>query len=314
MAKVASVNIDCAANGGAEAIWNLINLLVNGGGGWSIVAQSDASGGNITHAGTGAGGLNNPNAYVVIQEPAGGQGRRYFFQRSSGANDYAWWIRYMRSNVVLGGGDSITMPFPTPNTTGTIENLIGTGAAGATLFDTAGGAGTRNYYTHAVAMTTASNNGFFFAVFTTIKTTGTMGGGMIALPLLAPPQNLDSLLLLIGTTTGPFNTGQLFNTKVGYFKYGLVGQDWKVNNIVSVSLSNLNIVNPYSGEDDVFSPRWQDQAAGSYMGGTSLVLQAGLARGYPNTINLNTDAFVYTHPSAGQGLLLPWPNGVTPLL
>jgi hypothetical protein len=314
MAKIASVNVDCAANGGAEAIWNLIDLLVNGGGGWSIVAQSDASGGNITHAGTGAGGLNNPSAYVVIQEPAGGQDRRYFFQRSSSANDYQWWIRYMRSNVAIAGGTNTVMPFPSPNTTGTIENLVGTGAVGAQLFNTdgvSGSPGTRNYRTHAVAFTTPTSDAFFFGMFCTIKITGAISGTVFACPMTsAIVGDQDPIIIACESGLGAMQLAG--GQRKSYLRYGLSGQLWRDGNSFA-NASGSGAVNLWTGDDDVIEPVFYDSPTGSFRGKTSLILQSGIARSYPNTINLNTNAYAYTISST-TGIIMPWPNGVEPVL
>lgn len=316
--KIASVNVDCATNGGAAAIWNLIDLLVNGGAGWSIIASSDGSGNPVTNAAT----IDNTSAYVVIQEPAGTHApgtaaRRYFFQR--GASSHLWWVRYMRSNAAIAGGTSTVMPFPTPNTTLTIENLVGTSATGAALFDNSGGSDTRNYLTHAVAYTTPYGAGavpgdtgaYFFAMFCTVRVTGLVSGVCFALPLTQPSAG-DADPVIIGCAPNPIALNQSVSngSRSAYYRFGIVGAAFALH---SAGTTVFSVANPYSGDDNLIGPTFYHNSTGSPKGYTDLCLQTGTTRGYPNTINLNTDAYVYTSNSAPV-LVFPWPNGVTPVV
>lgn len=84
---------------GAVAMYRLKTLLKSVG--WTVTASSDgttlnASGDQITHDGTGAGGMRNLRAWFVIQQP-GALPRQFCFQRSSdavGTNSGNWRIKY----------------------------------------------------------------------------------------------------------------------------------------------------------------------------------------------------------------------------
>lgn len=317
--KIASVNVNCATNGGAAAIWNLIDLLVNGGAGWTIIASSDGSGNPVNSAAT----LDNTSAYVVIQEPAGTHApgtaaRRYFFQR--GASSHLWWVRYMRSNAAIAGGTNTVMPFPTPNTTLTIENLVGTSATGAALFDNSGGSDTRNYLTHAVAYTTpyaagavpGDTGAYFFTMFCTIRVSGSVSGVCYALPLTQPSAG-DADPVMIGCAPGSAamsgSSGISGGVRSAYYRLGLVGQAFSPHLTNSTGFTTAN---PYTGTDNVVGSLWHRSTDASPKGYTDLILQGGTSRSYPNTINLNTDAYIYT--IGANAFLIPWPNGVTPVV
>lgn len=80
---------------GAQTIWALINLLVNGAS-WTAVDSYDGTSGYpsvVTGGGTGANGLDNSNAWVHLRDPGGG--RELLFWRTS--NHYTWNILYSLS-------------------------------------------------------------------------------------------------------------------------------------------------------------------------------------------------------------------------
>jgi hypothetical protein len=320
MAKIASVNVDCATNGGAAAIWNLIDLLVNGGAGWTKIAESDGSGNPVTSAAT----LDITSAYVVIQEPTGTHApgtaaRRYFFQR--GASSHLWWVRYMRSNAAIAGGTNTVMPFPTPNTTLTIENLVGTSATGAALFNNSGGSDTRNYLTHAVAYTTPYGAGavpgdsgaYFFTLFCTIRVTGAVEGVCCALPLTQPAAgDADPVIIFCAPNPTRLDSPLGAGVRSAYYRFGTVG---------AIFIGHLSgspgfwTSNPYNGADNLLGPVFYRISTGEPKGYTDLCLQTGTNRAYPNTINLNTNAFVYTNFQLSiPFIVFPWPNGVTPVV
>lgn len=94
---------------GHEIVWALISTLVAGG--WSKEFESDGSGGAVESAAD----LNNTDAYVVLQQPTGGDApfagsRQWGFQRGSNANEYR--VRMSQSGT-LAGGDATNMPTST---------------------------------------------------------------------------------------------------------------------------------------------------------------------------------------------------------
>lgn len=304
MAKVASVNIDCATNGGAQAIWNLVSLLTSNG--WTLPFSSDNTGAAVTNAGSGAGGLNRQNAYVVVQDPSGATGRKYLFQRSSTlANDFAWWVRYTRAGT-LTGATNTAMP-----TSPDIQSLFGTSAAGTTLFNT-----TTNYFTHAVVETTPSFGVYQFWFAATVKLTGALQGGMYvtAVDTATVSGGLDqdpSACKVAATSAWVGNTGVAM-----WQYYGLVtpAPAFTATGGFSLAPNAILVVNAYTGKDDAI-PVLYNSAAGAapYKGQATWIRRGLVNRDYPNTLDLNTDAYCY-FSSGGQPLLLPWPNGVTPSL
>jgi hypothetical protein len=304
MAKVASVNVDCATNGGAQVIWNLVSLLIANG--WTLAFSSDNTGAAVTNAGSGAGGLNRQNAYVVVQDPSGATGRKYLFQRSSTlANDYAWWVRYARAGT-LTGATNTAMP-----TSPDIQSLFGTTAAGTTLFNT-----TTNYFTHAVAETTPSFGVYQFWFAATVKLTGALQGGgyVTAVDTAAVSGGLDqdpSVCKVAAANAWPGSSAIAM-----WQYYGLVSPApaFIATGSFSPNPGSIAAVNAYTGKDDAL-PVLYSSAAGTapFKGQATWIRRGMVTRDYPNTFNLNTDAYCY-FVSSSLPLLLPWPNGVTPSL
>jgi hypothetical protein len=303
MAFQHSVNVDCAANGGATAIWALITLLkahgftqVGSGDGTTFAVGST---GPVVSGAAGVGGLDNVGAWVIVREPA--SGRSYAFQRGS-ANDAAWWIRYSRTAAISTGGSATVMPTSTE-----IQNLFGTAAAGTTLFNTTGGTGTRNYYVHC-AMDDAAHNGVYpFYLMATLKGTGTMQGGLIALPMdLMSTGDQDPVVFGVGATTSPWTT----SSKLGYFRYGLVGEVWQTTMAIA-NMGGYTGPNGYSGADDTFPAYCYNST--SWKGASTWCRSSAYGRAYPDTLDLTSYAYIYTSSSSGA-LVLPWPASVTPLL
>src|SRR5579863_1877774 len=77
-------------------LYQLITVMLAAN--WTKTQDSDgttySSGGTqVTGGGTGANGLNNPLAYVVMQSPAGSGHSQIVMQRGS-ADDAHWYIKY----------------------------------------------------------------------------------------------------------------------------------------------------------------------------------------------------------------------------
>ncbi len=91
---------------GNEVVWALIDTLIAGG--WTKEFESDGSSGPVESAAD----LNNADAYVVLQQPAGGDApfagsRQWGIQRGSNANEYR--VRLSQSGT-LAGGSATAMP------------------------------------------------------------------------------------------------------------------------------------------------------------------------------------------------------------
>lgn len=314
MAKVASVNVDCATNGGAAAIWNLVNLLISNG--WTKFADSDGTtysgaGTRVTGPGSGANGLNNANAWVALRDPSGASGRKYLFQR--GSNDYSWWIRYVRSATLNTAGNATTMP-TNPSVTNDLQNLFGTAAAGTPLFST-----TTNYYAHAVYETTDSFGVYQFWFAATTKVTGALGGGGyvtgVDTTTVSNSLDQDPSACRIGAT----NTWANATSGVLMWQYyGLVSPAPAWTTTASYSYDPLAIAsaNSYTGNDDALPMLFSSgNGAAPFKGQSTWMRRALVQRAYPNTINLTTDAYCYFASSTATAtILLPWPNSVTPQL
>ena len=113
---------------GAEAIFNLKAMLKLAG--WVVQSSGDATSyfaasDGITTAGSGAGGMNNANAWFRIQDP--GAVRELVVQR--GSTSRAFWIRSSKSAKFVGGAPSATVA---PTATDQ-QNEWGTIATGTTL-------------------------------------------------------------------------------------------------------------------------------------------------------------------------------------
>lgn len=320
MAKVSNVNVNCATNGGAEAIWTLVNLLISNG--WTKFADSDgttysSSGTQVTGSGSGANGLNNANAWVALRDPSGASGRKYLFQR--GTNNYDWWIRYVRSATLNTSGNATTMP-TNPSVANDLQNIHGTSASGTTLFRT-----TTDYYAHAVFETTAAFGVYQFYIATTQKVTGTPLGGMIVIgtDTTTVSNNLDQ-------DPAVCKAGSSVNSTVTWFNFSSAMLMWQYYGMVSPAPSWVTggssliftstavaTVNQYTGNDDSVPVLFTSAASNQppYKGQSTWARIALVRRDYPNTTNLNTDAYCYfSLPGNVIYVLLPWPNGTTPQL
>jgi len=313
MAKVASVNVDCATNGGADVIWNLVSLLLANG--WTKFADSDGTtysgtGTQVTGPGSGANGLNNANAWVALQDPSGSSGRKYLFQRGS-ANS-SWWIRYVRSATLNTAGNATTMP-TNPSVANDLNDLWGTTAAGATLFSTTG----TNYFAHAVTETTPSFGVYQFWFAATVKVTGALqGGGYVAgVDTTAVSGGLDQDPSVMKIASNNSWAGE-FNNIQRWMYYGLVSPApaFASTGCFVSTPQAIASVNGYTGADDALPllATADNSTYAPYKGQVTWMRLGLVTRSYPSTINLNTDAYCYF--SATYRLLLPWPNGVTPSL
>ncbi len=310
MAKVSSVNVDCATNGGAAAVWNLVNLLISNG--WTKFADSDgttysSSGTQVTGPGSGANGLNNASAWVALRDPSGASGRKYLFQR--GSADSNWWIRYVRSATLNTAGNSTTLP-TNPSVANDLQSIHGTSSSGTLLFDAGG-----NYYAHAVYETTAAFGVYQFWMAASVKVTGNAAGGMLAMGLdtatVSGGLDQDPSFAIASSTSSWLSTGGL---KFWNY-YGLVSPAPAfVTSGVRFTPTPIATVNQYTGNDDAFpiivvgiSTQFPYKGQGDW------ARSAGVSRTYPNTINLTTDAYCY-FAGGGFHLLVPWPENTTPQL
>lgn len=310
VAKVSSVNVDCVTNGGAAAVWNLVNLLISNG--WTKFADSDgttysSSGTQVTGPGSGTNGLNNTSAWVALRDPSGASGRKYLFQRGSADNN--WWIRYVRGATLNTAGNATTMP-TNPSVANDLQNIHGTSSSGTLLFDAGG-----NYYTHAVHETTAAFGVYQFWMATSVKVTGAAAGGMLVMGLdtnaVSGGLDQDPSYTVANSTSAWIQSGVL---KFWNY-YGLVSPApaWVTGGTRAAS-TPIATVNQYTGNDDAFPIIvFGSSSQFPYKGQGNWARVAGVLRTYPNTINLTTDAYCYFSDGT-RVLLLPWPENTTPQL
>lgn len=106
--------INQTAGVGSDIVYRLKTALVASG--WTVTKSSDgttynSTGDQITHTGTGAGGIKNARAWFVIRQPGTNQ-REFCIQRSSDAStlNYNWRIKYSGgpSTGFVGGTPSAT--------------------------------------------------------------------------------------------------------------------------------------------------------------------------------------------------------------
>lgn len=135
---------------GAETIFILKRLLKNEG--WTVLSSSDgstynSSGDQITSSGSGAGGMDNSDAWFRIEDPL--SVREYVFQR--GTSSYIWkWI-YSASDGFTGGSpDATTIPTATDE-----QGLARTLTTFQTMFPTSG-----SWRAH-IAAQDAAHNGVY---------------------------------------------------------------------------------------------------------------------------------------------------------
>ncbi len=162
MAKTYSVNnttISSPLTTGTAAIWALITAMTTAG--WTMVRSSDGttagSGIHVTGSGTGAGGLGNTGAWVVMQQPTGGSGnyagtRQICFQHTNAGNDVAttdnsmvWRIMYSKLAGFTGGSAAVSA------TATDQKAVLGGGTAGSPTFEILFNTGWGGYRYHIMA-------------------------------------------------------------------------------------------------------------------------------------------------------------------
>lgn len=121
MAFIFDTNIFVTGGNAAIAMFHLKQLLKLAG--WTVPTSSDGltynpSGDQITTQGSGAGGMDNVNAWFVIQSP---DGHSWAFQRGlvPNLNSQDWWILVSRAAGFVGGTPDVATP-PTATDAGLV--------------------------------------------------------------------------------------------------------------------------------------------------------------------------------------------------
>lgn len=318
MPLVYSVN-QAAANG-AEVMFKLKeHLKVQG---WTVPRSSDgttfnASGDQITLAGSGAGGMNNNAAWFVVRDPSGAGGKSFLFQRNDQSVSYGWYNAFSITAGFTGGGAN-TAPTATDEkkVSGTSKSVFGDMFA---TLDTAMkchfAADTSAPYTwYSMAFTTGGSTYRHFMAMDTLIS------GTYSASDTAP------LVVLMSTGNKPFypdNSGFYAQNHAtsdlggcwGYYKYALSGEAFVnygqcVPNHQQAALpSNLG-TNPYESKDDLFPVVYgRSTPNASYKGISTLFKYTGSLRANLDTFTVSTarDRIVI------RGISLPW-DGTVPVL
>lgn len=328
----------------ADAMLMFKTLLKSAG--WTCTNSSDglthnASGDQITTNTSGAGGMNNPNAWFVLIAPGAVDGytrQLLFFRDNSSStltNPTNYWIQYSISAGFTGGGAT------TPPTASDAANILGTSTTGSPLFT--------NGSTFRWQILADSATPYTFAAFaypigggnaTTFMMSDRMAAGSF------PSQDNDPYVwFMSGYNTNhcmPFNasgTNTQLSTDVGFtqssfsasqgvpsswLKYGLSGQVFTPTPSLTLSQFNSNPnysvapfgagSNPHSGNDDLFPLLYGRVAAAGgvcgYKGTSSLMQWCGAQRATADTVTVSTSS---DHIVVNGAVVLPW-NGTNPLI
>ena len=209
------------ANGAAAVYGFLVNCLVAAG--WSKTKDSDgttysSSGTQVTGSGTGTNGLQNTNAWFVVQAPAFNTiTRSLCFQR--GTNNQTWRIKYSPTGF-SGGSPSATQ---VPSATDEVV-VIGGGTDSSPSFSTLFGAD-GGYRFNGCAGDSSVGYGIYWYAFTTGN--AGLGQSSILLDVLAsgtyPSADTDPAVVAVmaSSNNAPFQYGQWQNSSSADCPYGL---------------------------------------------------------------------------------------------
>lgn len=314
MAKVYSVNTTPAT--GSATMFDIKETLKSAG--WTVSSSSDgttynASGDQITHAGSGAGGMANSRAWFRIQDPGGR--REYCIQKSTSDN-IAWRIKYSASQRFVAGSPDATVT-PSASDEGI---LLGAGSDAsptfASLFST-----DNSYKSHIVAMNVAEGNVYSFWWFSSVNGTGTLAPGFFCEALdVNASSSVDEdrcvTVAAVGSVWNSFSNDGY--APYGWYRYNLSGAAFGRHSALvpyGAAYFGNEGTDAYEGKDTLLPPLWAKTNLG-VKGASKFMMysSAGASRAYPDTVNLATDAYVYMQVYASNCALIPWPEGVTPLV
>lgn len=330
MAKVFSVG--SSLTGGPAIIFNLKTQLKLGG--WTVTRSSDgttfnSSGDQITTAVTGAGGMDNNNAWFVIRQPAavGGAQRMLMFMRGNSGADY-WTIQYSRNGVFTGGSATV------PATATDSQYIHGV--------DVVGGASFYNAIATRVSFMYDNASPYGWWVIAHNSGTTTFNSLLMMDPLTSGSSNaLDDdtyVFVSCGSSSTYGNTiyDSVSNPNanlvgissplgspgcVGWYKRNLTGATWVrlamgILNFHGLSVYHGQGQNGYATKDDLF-PIIYGRSGGNgattqpFIKGTSTLAQmVSTHRASQDTLTVSTTRD-YLH--IGPGMVLNW-NGSVPTL
>lgn len=122
-------------NGGAEVLFGTKELLKAAG--YGVLSSGDGTtlfaGDGITHAGVGAGGMNNSRSWVRVQAPAAMAPRREWILLRGSTGDRFAWIQVSAEDGFVGGAPT----GDTPPTALDAANIVGIDTTGGLVFPAA---------------------------------------------------------------------------------------------------------------------------------------------------------------------------------
>jgi hypothetical protein len=347
MAKITDVN--GVPTTGAAAIYKLKTTLKAAG--WTVPRSSDgstynSSGDQITHAGIGAGGMENGKAWFVIESPNGEH--QWCFQRDLSDNA-EWRVKVSSLDGFTGGSPGILeTPYATDE-----QIMNGGGSDGSPtfgdLFTVDGG-----YRFNVIAQDAATGTGveiygfWAFAVEVGIGDIETiiahepmdpdtfpeLSSGTRAAPVIGDPDpciyvcdfggGIATKSITITTTSGYWAAANSSWKHWHRMNYG--DEAWVVNQacayktaasaeiLAPYGISTTGMAsNPYNGADDCLPictgrPALYATEVGR-KGFCNFLKMRTINKNFPDTINITTDAMVYV-----GDLLIPWEDNTTPLV
>lgn len=296
----------------AEVMFRLKKLLKAVG--WTVPSSSDgttynAAGDQITTDGSGAGGLDNNNAWYRLQDPGGR--REFVFQRST--NEYTWKAYYSALAKFSGGSpDAVTLPTATDEV-----QVIGSGGS----FDGSwgwGGVSVSNYKWHIGADNAAVGGVYGFYIVSRQLTTGNSHRRLVLDPLkvgsypdgTVGDADADPAVVWMASGTA-FGVG---SPSIGtWYKYGLASASWDTApQVLGLAGFPGSVgISPYSGQDLGLAPIYHSTTVSKeQVKGWSAALEwVGVgARNTYDTLGLSTSSSRVIFDDVS----LPWPQSVVP--
>jgi hypothetical protein len=287
---------------GGIAMWNLVSRLIASG--WTKIKDSDGStysntGAQVTGGNSGANGLLNTRAWVVLQSPAGAGGRQICIQ-STFSDGYYWRIKYSKTAGFTGGApDATTVPSATD------EAILfggGTDASPGTVQYIP----TNNTYYQQIIVDNAAPYGFAMIIYT--KITGITYTVFIMDPLLAntyPVGDQDPMVAYCYYTTAEILGVSYFCSEATgpacWLKYGLGGAGFVgTPPMYYTNASGFQVVpgaigqNAITGDDESFPVLYGRRGALAapigYKGVSSMMVWKGSNRAVGDTYNTKARA------------------------
>lgn len=308
MGKQTNVNtiVDLTVAANNKVIWFALKETMKLAG-WTVTKSSDGltynSGGDqITHSGSGAGGMNNTNAHATLREPGGR--REICFQWTTAM---LCRIKYSALARFTGGTPSATrVPSATDE-----QVIAGSGSdatpTGASFFNAA------NVRYHIVCLDSPIGGAyaFYLWVMTTPGSTSQAGGFWLEPMAPGSYDALDVDPCIIGAATGGGSFEASFLAGVGktWLAYGTGSATFlTITGGFNATFNGSLPADLASNKDINGRPLFTVSSGGVRVKGYGALLAIkGPSRGWPATANRATDAYVYL-----GNLVIPWANGVEP--